>query len=237
MLGSGLADAVAERIDGSQIAYGRLHAPEPGVPGHPGVAHVGVWAGKRVAAFAGRAHLYEGHSPAAVTYVVRLAATCGARTLVLTNAAGGLHPSYQRGDVMLVRDHINLTGATPLDPSLGSPFLAMADAYAPGLRTLARENAPFEPLHEGVYAGVRGPQYETPAESEALRRLGADATGMSTVLETLAARALGLDVLGISLITNGVADVQELSHDDVLAASREGGRRVAELIESVLAAL
>jgi len=136
---------------------------------------------------------------------------------------------------MLIADHLNLTGATPLDGSLNNPFLNVLDAYAPRLRALARERD--ADLREGVYAGVRGPQFETLAEAEGLRRLGADAVGMSTVLETLAARALGLEVLGISLITNVIAPGADVSHEDVLAASQAGGDRVARVIEGLLTAL
>jgi purine-nucleoside phosphorylase len=213
-----------------------LHAPKLQIAGHRGVARVGECAGKRVAAFAGRAHLYAGFDPKDVTYLVRLAAACGAKTIVLTNAAGGLNHDYERGTLMLIADHINLTGATPLGHNAPDPFLAMTGAYAPHLREVARAAAEGATLPEGIYAGVRGPQYETPAESEALRRLGADAVGMSTVLETIAARALGLDVLGISLITNA-AGGQAVSHADVLAASAENGERVARLVESVISAL
>jgi purine-nucleoside phosphorylase len=172
-----------------------------------------------------------------VTYFVRLAAACGARTIVLTNAAGGLNTTFERGDVMLVSDHINLTGATPLGGDGANPFLDMTDAYAPHLRALARTHAVDVPLREGVYAGVRGPQYETRAEAEAIRRMGADAVGMSTVLETLAARKLGLEVLGLSLITNVIDGASDVSHEEVLAASREGSVRIARAIEGVLAAL
>jgi purine-nucleoside phosphorylase len=235
VLGSGLSDGVRARIDGVAIPYEKLHAPTTSLAGHPGVAFAGAWAGKRTLAFAGRAHLYQGHSAESVSYFVRLAAACGARTIVLTNAAGGLNPEYVRGDLMLIRDHINLTGATPLDGSLGDPFLNMRDAYAPHLRALAHATAGGATLREGVYAGVRGPQYETPAECEALRRLGADAVGMSTVLETIAARALGLDVLGISLITNATSPDADVSHAEVLEASRAGGELVATTIERILA--
>jgi purine-nucleoside phosphorylase len=237
VLGSGLAPAVCERIGGTQIGYERLYAPDPATAGHLGVAYAGTWAGKRVVAFAGRAHLYAGYGPEEVTYLVRLAAASGARTIVLTNAAGGLNQAYERGDVMVIADHINLTGTTPLARGVRSPFLDMADAYAPHLRALARAHCGDVPLREGVYAGVRGPQYETPAEAEAIRRLGADAVGMSTVLETLAARSLGLEVLGLSLITNLISGAAGISHEDVLAVSREGSARIATVIEGVLGAL
>jgi purine-nucleoside phosphorylase len=237
VLGSGLAGGVRERIAGGEISYEKLHAPVLPLAGHPGVAFVGTWAGKRVAAFAGRAHLYQGYSVDAVTYFVRLAAASGAKTVVLTNAAGGLNPAFTRGDVMLIADHINLTGESAVERSRSDPFLNMTDAYTPHLRVLAREHAGALVLREGVYAGVRGPQYETPAESEALRRLGADAVGMSTVLEAMMARSLGLDVLGISLIANVLGPLSDLSHEDVLAASQSGGAAVAALVEGLLGAL
>lgn len=241
VLGSGLAEATLARIDGSAIPYKKLGAPETGTAGHPGIALTGMLGGARVVAFAGRAHLYRGATPHEVTYLVRLAAAAGAKTIVLTNAAGGLHPAYAAGDVMLVADHLNLTGASPIARDAPDPFVDMLDAYAPRLRALARERAGDERLREGVYAGVRGPQYETPAESAALRRLGADAVGMSTVLETIAARALGLEVLGISLITNAITSVigagAKVSHAEVLSASHAGGARVAEIIEATIAGL
>ena len=237
MLGSGLSTAAPARIDGVAIPYDKLDAPTAKVAGHPGVAYAGMWSGKRVVAFAGRAHLYEGHSAHDVTYFVRVAAAAGARTIVLTNAAGALNTSYERGDVMLLCDHINFTGQSPIAAHARDPFVNMVDAYAPHLRLLAREHSAGVTLREGVYVGLRGPQYETPAECEALRRLGADAVGMSTVLETIAARALGLDVLAFSLITNIASPVSEVSHDDVLAASRDGAERLARLLESILSAL
>ena len=237
MLGSGLSDVVPSRVDATAISYEKLGAPAGRVPGHPGVAYAGTWAGKRVVAFAGRAHLYQGCSAADVSFFVRLAAAAGARTIVLTNAAGALNPEYRRGDIMLIRDHVNLTGESPVARDAKQPFVNMVDAYAPHLRLVARERAESVALREGVYAGVRGPQYETPAECEAFRRMGADAVGMSTVLETIAARALGLDVLGLSLITNLAGPATDLSHEDVLEASKDGAERVARLIESVLIAL
>lgn len=239
VLGSGLSAGIAARIDGGEVSYEKLHAPVATVAGHPGVAYAGVWGGKRVAAFAGRAHLYEGHRAADVVYFVRLAIASGAKTIVLTNAAGGLNTTFARGDVMAIRDHINLTGTTPLGAAGGNPFVSMLDAYSPRLRALARDGATARNinLREGVYAGVRGPQYETPAECEALRRFGADAVGMSTVLETIAARALGVEVLGLSLISNVIADGADVSHGDVLAASQDGAGNVATIITGVLEAL
>jgi len=238
VLGSGLSDAVRLRVEGSTIPYAKLGLPQAAVPGHPGVAVVGQWNGKRVVAFAGRVHLYEGYSAHAITHAVRLAAKAGARTIVLTNAAGGLNEEFAPGDLMLVRDHLNLTGTSPIGPRhKPSPFVSMTDAYAPHLRTLAQANSARIALREGVYAGVTGPAYETPAEASALRRLGADAVGMSLVLETIAARAAGLEVLGISLISNAIGPEREVSHQEVLDVAHAGGDRIALLIEGVLGAL
>ena len=238
VLGSGLAPAVLARIDGSDIAYAKLGAPEPRVPGHLGIARVGTWADRRVIAFAGRAHLYAGYSARAVTYLVRLAAAAGARTIVLTNAAGGLNANLAAGDVMIANDHLNLTGTSPIARDDDDPFLNMRDAYDPLLRATARTiELASGTIRDGVYAGVRGSQYETPAESEMLRRLGADAVGMSTVLETIAARRLGLAVLGLSLITNVIAPDRDVSHAGVLAASSDGSERIATIVDGVLHSL
>ncbi|MBC5810240.1 MAG: purine-nucleoside phosphorylase [Candidatus Eremiobacteraeota bacterium] len=237
VLGSGLATAVEERFSGKTIAYRKLEgAPVSKLAGHPGTATVGTWGGKRVVAFAGRAHLYQGYSPEDVTYFVRLAAAAGARVAVLTNAAGGLNQAYERGDLMLIADHLNMTGATAIAPRDPQPFLNMLDAYSPRLRRFAKQCTAGSALREGVYAGLRGPAYETLAEAAALRRLGADAVGMSTVLETMMARKLGLEVLGLSLITNAIGPAQDVSHEDVLAASKDAGARIAALIEAVLGA-
>ena len=237
VLGSGLSETVWERITGSEIGYERLHLPSQVLLGHPGIAIAGTWASKRVVAFGGRVHLYQGYSAREVTEVVRLAAATGARTIVITNAAGGLNPQFAAGDIMLIRDHLNVTGATPLDGRAGDAFVAMSDAYAPHLRALAHRDVANPALREGVYAGVRGPQYETPAEAEALRRLGADAVGMSTVLETLAARALGCDVLGISVIANVLGSSNVPAHADVARAAVAAAPRLASLIETVIATL
>ncbi|HTV72598.1 MAG TPA: purine-nucleoside phosphorylase [Candidatus Acidoferrales bacterium] len=236
VLGSGLADAVCERIgDGLTIGYRKLPgAPESPIAGHRGEAVVGMWGERRVVAFAGRVHLYQGYDARRVTYFVRLAAAAGAKTVILTNAAGGLNPAFVAGDLMLISDHLNLTREAPLglgDPS--NPFIPMIDAYSPRLRALALRVGGEMLLRQGIYAGVRGPAYETPAEARWLRSIGADAVGMSTVLETIAARALGLDVLGISLISNVIAASVDVSHDEVLRASRAGSERLASLLSTL----
>ncbi len=221
VLGSGLSPGVVARIDGRDVAYEKLHAPTSDVPGHPGFARAGTWRGLRVVAFAGRAHLYEGYDAHDVTYFVRLAAACGVKTIVLTNAAGGLSAACRPGDVMAIADHLNLTGTSPIAGDDPQPFVNMRDAYAPRLREVLRG---VSALYEGVYAGVRGPAYETAAESEMLRRLGADAVGMSTVL-------------GLSLITNVIAPDRDVMHAEVLDASRTGSIRIATILDGVIGAL
>ncbi len=235
--GTGLSEALCARVPGRPIAYEKLHAPVATAPGHRGIAHVGTWAYKRVVVFAGRVHLYQGYSPREVTYLVRLAAAAGAKTIVLTNAAGALDPSFGSGDVMLISDQINLTGVSPIDFVSNASFQDMAGAYAPRLRDLARSAAKDVALREGVYAGVRGPQFETPAECEAMRRMGAHAVGMSTVLETIAARSLGLEVLGLSLLTNAAGAAEGIAAGSVVSAANAGSESVARIIEGTLAAL
>ncbi len=238
VLGSGLADATLARIDGTDVPYRKLHAPKPRVPGHAGIARIGTWADKRVVAFAGRPHLYEGYDPHEVAFLVRLAAASGAHAVVITNAAGALSARFRTGDVVAISDHINLTGATPLAANDEHRFVVMADAYSADLRRLARGDGAGNGIGEAVYAGVRGPQYETLAEAEALRRLGAELVGMSTVLETIAARSLGLDVLGLSLVTNVIgAAGGDVAHEEVLAVAKRGSTHVADIIERVLARL
>ncbi len=178
----------------------------------------------------------EGFTPRDVTYFIRLAAAAGAKFVVLTNAAGGLNESFARGDVMLIADHLNLTGRTPLDGRRPSPFVNMIDPYSPRLRAAAHAPAGEPALREGIYAGVAGPAFETLAEARALRTLGADAVGMSTVLEAIAARALGLEVLGISLISNVIGPNTDVLHSSVLAASEEAAERIACVIDRVVAA-
>jgi len=230
VLGSGLADAVLARIDGTDVAYRKLGAPKPSVQGHTGVARVGRFGDVPVVAFAGRAHLYEGRSAHDVAFFVRLAAACGATTVILTNAAGGLREGLRVGDAMLIADHLNLTGTSPL-PLGDARFVDMTAAYDPVLRASVLETMPEVAV--GVYAGVRGPQYETPAEAAAIEAMGADAVGMSTVLETIAARALGIRVVGISLITNEIGEDSVVSHA-VLDASRRGAETIATIVDTVI---
>jgi purine-nucleoside phosphorylase len=239
VLGSGLADAVIERIEnGVKIPYAQLAgAPQSAkrIAGHPGEAAIGTWAGRRVVAFAGRVHLYQGYSGYEVAYFVRLAAAAGVTTLVLTSAAGGLKPGFRVGDLMILSDQINATGASSLDAnSPADPFVPMIDAYSPRLREIALRDHAREHVRCGVFAGVRGPAYETPAEARWLRSMGADAVAMSMVLETIAARALGLEVFGVSLIANLLGVGADAKHHDVLAAAQAGSHRLAELIEHVL---
>ncbi len=187
-----------------------------------------------VLVFLGRIHPYEGHDLTDVVHPVRTARAAGAHVVVLTNAAGGLREEYQVGQPVLISDHLNLTARSPL---VGAQFVDLVDAYSPRLRTLARAVDPT--LAEGVYAGLPGPHYETPAEIRMLRTLGADLVGMSTVHETIAARAVGAEVLGLSLVTNLAAGMtgEPLSHAEVLAAGRESASRMGSLLASVLARL
>ncbi|HTJ28768.1 MAG TPA: purine-nucleoside phosphorylase [Candidatus Limnocylindria bacterium] len=245
VLGSGFGSVLRDRIDGTTISYRKIDGmPEPTIAGHAGEAHIGTLHGRRIAAFSGRFHLYEGRATEDVVYPVVAAAHAGAKTIVLTNAAGGLNPEYAPGDLMLLIDQLNLTGTSPLIgteliPGANARFIDMAQAYAPHLRELARHMASEYGivLHDGVYAGLVGPAYETPAEVKYLRTIGADAVGMSTVLETIAARALGRDVVGFSLITNVHGNGLPTSHEEVLEASARSAENVARMIEGIVANL
>ncbi len=242
VLGSGFGGALGARIDGTAVPYCTIDGmPEPTVVGHAGTALIGTLAGQRVVAFSGRFHLYEGRDVLDVIAPVLIAAHAGARTFVLTNAAGGLNPDYRPGDLMLIADQINLTGRSPLfgaelPPGVDVRFTDMIDAYSPSLRERARRVAAEAgiALREGVYAGLAGPAYETPAEARSLRGMGADAVGMSTVLETIAARALGRDVVGFSLITNVHGTGEPISHDEVLDAAARGASQVGRLLEGIV---
>lgn len=236
VLGTGLSAALATQFAFERIPYRDV----PGMPiatlaGHAGEALVGIWHGKRVAAFAGRVHLYQGFSAQQVTASVRIAHAAGAKTIVLTNAAGTLNAEYTPGDLMVIGDHINLTGASPLaGVSNDNRFVDMMNAYSPRLRALFRTDT--NDLREGVYAGLLGPNFETAAEARYLRTIGADAVGMSTVLETIQARALGMDVLGVSMITN-VVGAPETSHTDITAIAAASAPRLTSLIDAFVSRL
>ena len=234
VLGSGWSDA-ADAFgppDHELAAHSLPGFPRPATGGHPGMLRC-VRAGRhRLLIFLGRTHLYEGHGPAAAVHSIRTAAAAGARTIVLTNAAGAIRPDLSIGQPVLISDHINLTGRSPLT---GPRFVDLTALYAPRLRALARADDPS--LAEGVYACFPGPHYETPAEIRMARTLGADLVGMSTVLEAIAAGEAGLDVLAFSLVTNMAAGLsgKPLDHGDVLAAGRAAAARIGALLARLLA--
>jgi purine-nucleoside phosphorylase len=214
----------------------------PSVPGHLAMARSVRVGSVRALIYLGRTHLYEGHSVDAVVHGVRTAVAAGCRVIVLTNSAGGINPGYQTGQPVLLSDHINLTGRSPLSgpeppPGYGSRFVDLTCAYSLRLRELARRTDPQ--LAEGVYAALPGPHYETPAEIRMLRTAGADMVGMSTALEAIAARHLGAEVLGISLITNAAAGLAsgELDHAEVIAAGRDSAERIGTLLSQTLPGL
>jgi purine-nucleoside phosphorylase len=203
-----------------------------GVPGHPGtLTSIELPNGLRALVIGARTHFYEGRGVRRVVHSVRTAAVAGARVMVLTNGAGGIDPGWTPGSPVLIRDHINLTAASPLE---GATFVDLTDLYSARLRALAREVDPS--LDEGVYVQFRGPHYETPAEVAMARTIGGTIVGMSTALEAIAARESGLEVLGLSLITNLAAGVQDtpLCHQVVLAAGREAEPRLAELLAAIV---
>lgn len=233
VLGSGLNVLVSERNSENSVSYSEFpELPKPSVPGHTGRFVLGN-IGKSPVIFAqGRVHLYEGHPARDVTAAVRILAGAGVRRLILTNAAGVANENFAPGSWMMIADHLNLTGTTPL---LGSAqFLDLTETYSKAWRAEFKRAAKAEEitLHEGVYAGLLGPQYETPAEVRMLRQLGADAIGMSTVLEAIQARALGLEVAGFSCLTNWAAGIggAPLSHDEVLETGKEAAGEFARLL-------
>jgi len=243
VLGSGWAPAAdALGTPEAEVPLAELGGfPEPAVAGHVSAVRSLRLAGRRLLVFLGRVHLYEGHPPASVVHGVRTAIAAGCKTVVLTNAAGGIRAGLRPGQPVLISDQLNLTGASPLaglahGTPAGRPLFAdMSEMYSARLRAAARARRPD--LTEGVYAALMGPQYETPAEVRMLRSAGADLVGMSTVLEAIAARHLGAEVLGISLVTNVAAGLseQQLDHQDVLAAGREAAAELGVLLASVLA--
>ncbi len=236
VLGSGLSSAFRDAFTHVSIPYDTLLGmPVATLRGHAGEVLVGNLRGKRIAAFAGRVHLYQGFSPSQVTTSIRLAYAAGAHMMILTNAAGSLREDLQSGDIMMIKDHLNLTGRNPLVGwPYENPFVDMADAYSARLRAIVHSAAaPAHRLHEGIYAGLQGPNYETAAEAHYLRTIGADAVGMSTVLEAIFARFLSMGVLGFSMITNAVA-APGTSHLDVTEQGTRTGPILADLISRFL---
>jgi purine-nucleoside phosphorylase len=234
ILGSGWAPAVAELGDPvAVLPMAELPGfTPPSAAGHGGQVLSLRIGDRRVLVFVGRIHAYEGHELRHVVHPVRAAYAAGVHTLVLTNAAGGLRDDYAVGQPVLISDHLNLTARSPL---VGAQFVDLVDAYSPRLRAIAREIDPS--LAEGVYAGLPGPHYETPAEIRMLRTLGADLVGMSTVHETIAARAAGVQVMAVSLVTNLAAGMtgKPLSHDEVLEAGSQSATRMGSLLAAVIA--
>jgi purine-nucleoside phosphorylase len=249
VLGTGLGGLADQVADAHAIPYGEIpHFPLSTVPGHAGRLVLGRLGGVPVAALQGRFHLYEGYTPAQVVLPVRALGRLGARTLIVTNAAGGLNPDFAAGDLMLLRDHIGLGmfgGLNPLigpnDDSFGPRFPAMTHAYDAELTAHARAVAAEQGamLREGVYLMLTGPTFETPAELRYLRSTGADAVGMSTVPEVIAACHMGLRVLAISCITNVAlppagAPLVEPTHEEVIATGLSAGARLGALVEGIL---
>jgi purine-nucleoside phosphorylase len=243
VLGSGLGDFTQSLRDAVTIPYTDIPQwPASAVVGHAGKLVVGNLAGKRVAALSGRAHFYEGHSMSVATFATRVIGLLGIKTLLLTNAAGGINLNFKPGTLMVIDDHINLMGTNPLvgsnDDRFGPRFPDMTEAYSKRLRQIADEAAASRgvAIAHGVYVALHGPSYETPAEIRYLRTIGADAVGMSTVPETVVARHMGMEVLGISCITNPAAGVlpHPLVHDEVMEVARRVRGEFTTLLEAII---
>ena len=236
VLGSGLG-VLADRVEVlREVGFKQAGVAASTVPGHAGKFVFGKLGGTEVVLMKGRVHLYEGHPSQAVTAGVRWMAEQGVDSLILTNAAGALNRDYEPGEWMMLGDHLNLTATTPL---VGANFIDMSEVYDKAWRAefLKAASESGVELNEGVYAGLRGPQYETPAEVRMLRTLGADAVGMSTVLEAIQAKALGMRVAGFSCLTNWAAGMQEnLNHEEVLETGKAAGGVMVGLLERVLGA-
>ena len=246
VLGSGLGDFAGSLADPISMPYTDLpYWPASQVIGHEGRLVVGKVRGRTIAALAGRCHLYEGHDVATVAFPVRALGLLGVRTLILTNAAGGINTAFSKGALMVIDDHINLTGTNPLvgpnDERFGTRFPDMSEVYSSDLRRIADQTgrALGQELPHGVYVALLGPSYETPAEIRYLRKIGADAVGMSTVPEALVARHMGVNVLGISCITNMAAGVlpQPLDHAEVMQTARRVRGQFIALLEGIIGQL
>ena len=246
VLGSGLGGFASTLTRATSIPYAEIpNWPVSNVVGHEGRLVVGDVGGRIVAALSGRAHFYEGLDLRTVTFATRVLGLLGIKTLIVTNAAGGINTGFQPGDLMVIDDHINLLGSSPLvgpnDDRFGVRFPDLTNVYSPRLRRLADETAATQglTLRHGVYVACHGPSYETPAEVRYLRIIGADAVGMSTVPEAIVARHMGIEVLGISCITNFAAGVlpQPLNHDEVLETARRVRGKFVDLLTGIIAAL
>ncbi len=243
VLGSGLGGLADDLGDAVAIPFADLPGwPAATAPGHAGRLLLGTLGGRPVVMLQGRFHLYEGNDPGLVVQPVLLFHALGARIVVLTNAAGGLDPSFGPGTLMVMRDHINLTGRSPLmgpnADAMGERFTDLTDAWSPRLRARLHEAAKAENVafEEGIYVGLTGPTYETPAEVRMLAGLGGHAVGMSTVLECIAARWVGLEVCGVSLVTNAGAGYTgaPLTHEEVLESGLVAGPRLAKVVRRFL---
>ena len=236
VMGSGWAPAAdAFGPAAASVAIGELPGfAAPTAVGHGGEVRSVQVGERRVLLFLGRTHLYEGRGVEPVVHAVRTAAAAGVRTIVLTNAAGGLAPDHRVGQAVIIRDHLNLTATSPL---VGANFVDLTDLYSARLRALARQLDPE--FTEGVYAAFPGPHYETPAEIRMCAAIGADLVGMSTALEAIAARAAGMEVLGLSMVTNPAAGVtgEVLDHQEVLAAGKAAAGRLGELLVELIGRL
>lgn len=241
ILGSGLG-ALAEAVGkADRIPYAKIPGWERSTaPGHAGELVIGTLEGKTVAVMKGRLHYYEGYDIKAVTFPVRVFKALGIETLIVTNACGGLNPSYRAGDLMVISDHINFMGANPLrganDDAIGPRFPDMVGTYTEELRKIAHEVD--RDLRDGVYVAVAGPNYETPAELRMMRGFGADAVGMSTVPEVLVARHAGMRILAIATVTDMATGlpglVEHVTHEEVLAVADRAGKRLGDLVKGVL---
>jgi purine-nucleoside phosphorylase len=232
VLGSGWRPAADEIGTGPEVPMAELPGfTPPVVAGHGGAIRSVEVGGKRVLLLLGRTHRYEGHPVSQVVHGVRTAAAAGCQVIVLTNAAGGMRQGYEVGQPVLISDHLNLTATSPL---VGAEFVDLTDLYSKRLRDVARSIDPS--LQEGVYAGLPGPHFETPAEIRMLQTIGADLVGMSTVLEAIAARALGVEVFGLSLVTNLAAGItgEPLNHIEVLEAGRKSAAKMGTLLRELV---
>lgn len=247
ILGSGLGEMASDVKDATALLYEEIpHFVRSTAPSHSGRLLLGTLENMPVVMMQGRFHLYEGYALPMLTFPVRVMRMLGAHTLIVTNAAGGINPAYSAGDFMLIRDHINLPGLAGMNPlvgandeRLGPRFPPLARAYDAELRALAHTVAVTQPeitLHEGIYAMVGGPSYETGAELRFLRTIGADAVGMSTAPEVIVARHMGMRVLGLSLITNKATgdDIEEVKHDEVLTTASAARAKFTQLMLGIL---